>query len=173
MTGDLTDVGASPHLLVRPGQSFTHTLVVAEEEVFIGTVRLERSTTGQTWDVVAAWTGTALVPLEGAAASGTIRNEDHEAARYRFVCSVFDEASDAIAWTFEPAVDALGPAVTNRDGVPILSYTDEGIVVPKITATVLVAPATLLDFSALPTSDPLIAGRLWLDTATLKVSTGA
>lgn len=171
MTGSLSALGAGAILLVKPGQSFTYAFTVAEAEAFEGTVRLTRSLDGgQTWQLVTFFVGTAVTPLEGAAGSGTIAAQTAE-ARYRADVIAIAEGSDGITWTLLPAVDSI-QTFTNRDGAAVLELTDEGIVSPKVTATVLVAPGELIDFSAVPTANPAVAGRLWLDTGVLKISAG-
>jgi hypothetical protein len=171
MDGTLSAVGSSPVFLVRPGQSFTYAVTVAAEEAFIGTVRLERSRNGgQTWEGE-CFVGTEEAPLEGTIASGTVVNSYQKAERYRLSVEEIDEASDDVAYAFTEAVDVVERFV-NAEGVEVLTLTDEGIATPKVTADALVAPGHLIDFSALPATDPEIAGLLWLDTGVLKISTG-
>jgi len=176
MQGSFSAAGVSTQIVVRPGQSFTYAFTVGGGDAFVGVVRLESSRRATNWVPVVTLTGTALVPLEGAAGSGTVINSEPHPMRYRFACLSVGEISegvptDAIACSTAEGVDELRH-FRNPAGVDVLVLTDEGIEAPKVTATVLEAPGELIDFSAVPTTDPAVAGRLWLDTGVLKISAG-
>jgi hypothetical protein len=67
-----------------------------------------------------------------------------------------------------------GPVTSNNGFVGDVTGTVTGAVVATtITASGVVSLTNAsISMSALPTSDPAVAGRLWNDAGTLKVSAG-
>ena len=64
-----------------------------------------------------------------------------------------------------------GPVASDNGFIGNVTGNVTGDVIGEVAATDLSASGTVI-LSALPTSDPTVAGQLWNDAGTLKVSAG-
>lgn len=140
LSGTLTAPGTSARLTLKPAETCTFTLTVADSEAFEGIAALEMSRNGgQTWEPAVDITGASMrflgadsAELEDTVVDTTIRNDETKPIQLRVRVAAIDPtdealADDGIAYALtEVAGDLVEVLLRDDHGRPVLSRRDDG-----------------------------------------------
>lgn len=177
-----TIAAVSNVLPLLPGQSATYTAIVDALETFTGWAVLQRSRSAQqAWETILTLDGRTNAIAPGTT-SGTVVNETTAVEYYRwqnFTASGAEEMDVTIADVVDVDVAPFwqGGVLRTSKGVEVLRVNDDGsvtIATATITTGAITNLGALLEaaIGALPTSEPVAVGALWLNSGVLTVGNG-